>query len=125
MSFGSRSLPPPTDQERRRWSIIAPMGFGRCLTCETVGQIEHHHLLSGDVRIGHLFSVGLCPACHARVKTRLFKEIHGDNQQLLDLQNRRIGWPLVTIPARRTHRPERSKCVASAKNYPRPKGGLA
>lgn len=113
--MGSRSLHPPTDDELARWCAIKERG--QCVACFGMGGVECHHLLSGGLRLGHRYTVSLCPFCHSVVKTRGFKAAFTD-QALLDATDYMIGWPLVKIPAR----PERkrvSKCTRPAKMLPR------
>ena len=123
MSFGSRSLPPPTAEEWLRWSQIRDMRI--CCASHKRGPVEIHHLLSGGgLRLGHRYTVGLAPEVHKGVKARDFKA-RWPNQKLLDKQDEMLCWgPKATIPAR----PERrrvSKCVRPSKRVQRPAGGFA
>ena len=140
MSFGSRSLPPPTKDEAERMDAIKRANW--CVACLSFEPVELHHILSeGGLRLGHLYTVGLCRPCHAEVKTRHFKALH-TNQAMLDASNYVVGWRMTTIPpsrARRgsTDRPVKrhqppsktskrgTRCTASAKTYPRNPSRLA
>lgn len=122
MSFGSRSLPPPTAEEVLRWARIKETRV--CAATGWLGHVEIHHLLSaGGLRLGHRYTVGLEPATHAIVKTREFKEMW-PNQRLLDVQDEMICWERAEIPAR-PERKRKSRCTASSKTVKRPTGGFA
>lgn len=107
MSFGSRSLPPPTADEVRRWARIKTLQT--CAATGKRGPVEIHHLLSGDLRLGHRWTVGLAPEAHAIVKTRAFKEMW-PNQKLLDQQDEMICWERAEIPPKRERR-KKSRCT--------------
>ena len=116
MSFGSRSLPPPTAGELRRWRRIKELET--CTASGRRGPIEIHHLLSpGGLRLGHRYTVGLWPEVHKIVKTREFKE-QWPNQELLNRQDQMICWEPAEIP-QRAERRRKSKCTASTKTVPR------
>lgn len=61
----SSSLSPPTQLEEQWMAAVKKYG---CLCCLFMGYphdedrcvVEAHHLLSGGIRMGHLFTVGLC-----------------------------------------------------------------
>ena len=116
MSFGSRSLPPPTAEELERWMQIR--GTGVCTVTHKRGPVEIHHLLSpGGLRLGHRYTVGLAPEVHKRVKEREFKA-KWPNQVLLDKQDQMLCWgPKATIPER-PQRKRISKCIRSGKTLP-------
>ncbi len=119
MSFGSKSLPPPTADELQRWTEIKERR--QCMACgfSFAQPVEVHHLLSGGgLRLGHRFSVGLCVTCHSVVKARWFKE-RWPNQKILDRQDEAIHWPLVLIPIRRERR-NGSSTRSPSKTYRRP-----
>lgn len=123
MSFGSRSLDPATPEELSRWVRMKQMG---CVCCWMVGRIpmempEIHHLKSGNVRIGHRFTIALCAWHHRAIRdegktakqmaedrgpslaqgSRAFHTHYVSDQNLLDWQDHKIDWPLVLIPTRR------------------------
>lgn len=118
MSFGSRSLPPETPTESMRMSSMKQQG---CIACIKEGIIakdsplEIHHLLSGGIRLGHLFTVCLCKHHHrgsnvhneilsgpslAKNK-REFERRYGRPQQLMDYQQIILGYPLIALPTKR------------------------
>lgn len=119
MSMGSRSLPPPTHYEEIRWQRIRDAGCIAC-GCET-HPVEIHHLLFGGLRVGHLFTIGLCCWCHRGVprewgtvkdcqrfigpslfhQKREFHRAYGSDQVLLDQTNELIDFPPTQIPRRR------------------------
>ena len=123
MSFNSKSLPPPTAEERARWEAIKFEGY--CTNCRHGGPVEIHHLLSGGLRVSHLATVGLCAWCHRGIKPvgetitsmrwlrgpslyhhkREFYERWGSDQNLLDMQNGDIGWPRTIIGKPQRRRP--------------------
>lgn len=113
MSFGSKSLKPPTAEEWLRWQQIREMGI--CCATHKRGSVEIHHLLSdGGLRLGHRYTVGLAPEVHKIVKTREFKS-RWPNQVLLDKQDEMLCWgPKATIPVRPERR-RKSKCTRPAK----------
>ena len=127
MSFGSRSLPPPTAWEQERVRVCKANG---CLACRYMGEwavtepIEYHHLLSGGLRLGHRYGIALC-AYHHRGRRqfaltaqetrehygpnlhdekRAFHLRHGANQEILNKQDDLIGYLRTTIPAKRDRR---------------------
>lgn len=100
------SLPAPTKAERLRMDLIVQAG---CICCWAAGQIftacEVHHLTEGGKhgapRLGHAYTIGLCPWHHrgvgvARAWTHLgpsyarepvwFRERFGGDAALLRLQ---------------------------------------
>ena len=116
MSFGSRSLPPPTADEEARWAAIRE--FGQCMACGEPGEEIHHLLSGGGLRLGHRLTVMLCAHCHGQVKYRTFAT-HYPDEFLLTKQDNCIGWPCIELPAARARNPARSKCTASTKTVPR------
>ena len=118
MSMGSRSLPPPTAEEIKRWALICEKG---CIVAHKHGHsfvpCEIHHLKSGNLRIGHLYTIGLSAYIHRGEYmnlergnaygvsladgSRRFHAVYGSDQELLDYQQDLIGEPRITIPARR------------------------
>lgn len=140
MSFGSKSLPPPTAEQRRRWELIRADG---CVACHVWGAgfmlAEIHHLKSGNVRMGHDYTVGLCPWHHRGVRAfpqhemeqahgpslangvKTFWNEYGSDEWLLNAQNILIGW--TKEPQR--ERKRKSRCTAAANQVKRPAGGFA
>lgn len=118
MSFGSRSLPSPTEEESRR---IAAIKLSGCIACRMRGfngvPCEYHHLKRGGMRVGHRFGFGLCQYHHRAIiptlanralyagqrgpsladGANIFHEEFGSDQQLLDTQDKTIGWPPAQI----------------------------
>lgn len=118
MSFGSRSLPPPTPEESERMAKIHDAGCVACLSLHGgLERAEVHHLLVGHLRAGHRFTIGLCPWHHRGIQmpersfvqmtdeygpslakgSRVFHQVYGPDQELLDFQDRLLRYPLVTI----------------------------
>lgn len=66
----------PTKTEARRMDTIKELG--ECMCCKQRGMIGHyievHHLLSGNKRRGHLYTVGLCPWHHRGVPMYGYKK---------------------------------------------------
>ena len=142
MSFGSRSLPPPTAEQKRRWER---MRANSCVTCylrdgTSSGALEIHHLTVGDrhgaLRLGHDHTVCLCEWCHRGVHRhasadyyereygpslaltpRVFRREYGDGAYLLKVQNEMIDW--TKPPVRERRRKRGSQCTASANQVPR------
>lgn len=113
MSFGSRSLPAMTGEERERVARCKTFG---CIACRNDGQFtsefgaEYHHLLVGGIRAGHRFGIALCTAHHRggqctgvslAAGSKPFHARYGGDQALLDYQDRLIGWEPVKLPTRR------------------------
>lgn len=119
---GSKRLAAPTDEESQRIGLLKAAG---CVCCALpAGPCEAHHLLRGGVRLGHLYTVGLCPWHHRGVPDadgkveaatmnygpslfhdkRRFYDTYGDDQHLLDLTNERIGWPRIILPESKIYR---------------------
>lgn len=111
MSFGSKSLPKPDSEQLRRWELIRAWG---CVICGQPAEI--HHLKSGNVRIGHDYTIGLCSFHHRGIPTpydpcnegptlmdgsRAFHEKWGDDEFLLETQNICIRWKAVPVRQRR------------------------
>lgn len=103
----------PTKAEKKRMDAIKA---GNCVCCHMLGLEsfwpEIHHLLSGNKRRGHMFTVGLCSHHHRNtgfelyphadeLRKRLgpslangskpFREAFGDDNALLEYQNRLLG----------------------------------
>lgn len=137
MSMGSRSLPPPAAEQKRRWDLIREKG---CICCAMHGRsraAEIHHIKSGNVRLGHDYTIGLC-AWHHRGEyvgrnvlgdpigsihilgpslakgSSVFHWEFGQDEYLLKFQNELIGW--TAPPVRERNR--KSRCTA-AKNQMR------
>lgn len=114
MSFGSRSLKAPTVAERARMRSIA---WGCCVVCQkrgnfTSGGVEVQHLLSGGMRMGHRYTIGLCSYHHRGVRplqftraqmrdvlgyslmdgSKLFHAEHGSDIELLAYQDEVLEW---------------------------------
>lgn len=115
MSFGSKSLAPPTKFERERMDALK--NYGWCVACCTFGPVELHHLLSkGGLRLGHRYTVSLCRPCHSAVKTRAFKALNTD-QAMLDASDYILACNSTPLPTRR-QRNRKSK-TTSSKMLPR------
>lgn len=131
MSFGSRSLPKPTAEQLRRWDLIRAKGCICCRLQGYMGGVEIHHLKSGNVRMGHDFTVGLCDFHHRGVGdgigpsladgARTFHNEFGGDDWLLAEQNRAIGW--TAKPVR--ERVRKSRCTPAANQVKRPPSGFA
>ena len=144
MSFNSKSLKPPTAEQKRRWDRIAHAG---CVCCLTIGRKvapEIHHLTVGGkhgaLRLGHDFTIGLCPWHHrgrrdsdcdgvwtddlmefeygpSLAKTpRAFRNWFGPDDALLKMQNELIRW---TAPPTRERARKNRKTIRSSKTLPR------
>lgn len=65
----------PTKAESARMDAIKN---GPCVCCEMQGFSSHfpdiHHLLSGNKRRGHMFTIGLCPWHHRSVRVSSISE---------------------------------------------------
>lgn len=128
MSLGSRSLPPPTDEESAR---IARCKAAGCVACRMLGVVtderpEYHHFLYAGLRVGHRYGVALClwhhqsrpgrgrsyeymldrfgPGLHDHKGD--FRARFGTDQALLNFQDTLLGIPCVAIPSRRQLRLE-------------------
>lgn len=145
MSFGSRSLPPPTAAEKRRQEACRAAGCEACNLlgipkAEHCGRLETHHLVEAGLRVGERFTVCLGAFHHRGVAKRGlslqesrdrygpnlvddragFKAQFGGNQALLNGQDDRIGYPREPIPGKREQRlsgnaPARRKPSATAR----------
>jgi len=119
VSFNSKSLPPPSTEQKRRWELIRGRG---CICCEAMGFTyrapQIHHMTVGGKhgaqRLGHDFTVGLCAWHHLGLKPlenyicgtepedvygpsyaltpRAFRREFGSDEELLRYQNELIGW---------------------------------
>lgn len=102
----------PTNAEAKR---MASVKEGPCLACYLRGMASHgveaHHLLSGNKRIGHMATVGLCAWHHRAVPfwgmthaecreefgpslaegSKPFHAAFGSDAELLELQNRLLA----------------------------------
>ena len=110
MSFGSGKT--PTKAESARMDAIKS---GPCLACKQRGLKsafpDVHHLLSGGIRRGHRYTIGLCPwhhrasSWHEGLTPEYFRRVYGpslaegskpfhlefgSDQFLLDMQDRLI-----------------------------------
>lgn len=68
------SLKAPTKSERERWTYFPQIG---CICCRMLGTFnlpEVHHLLSGNRRRGHAFTIPLCAPHHRGVGYR--RDLH-------------------------------------------------
>jgi hypothetical protein len=107
----------PTVLEARRMDNFRHIG---CVACWMLGHpntpYDVHHQLSGGIRMGHFWTVPLCPAHHRGVDfspslhlasiargQRTFREIFGSDEELLALTDRLIYIKLVQINAPPTH----------------------
>ena len=84
----------PTKAESRRMLLIKTIG---CIICGSA-PCHCHHLLSGGVRRGHMFTLGLCDSHHEGIgehqdfvsyhgRHKQFNIDHGTDDELLELQN--------------------------------------
>jgi hypothetical protein len=133
-------LPKPTPEQLRRWDLIRAKG---CICCGMQGwqrEAEIHHLKSGNLRLGHDFTIGLCkwhhrgepigrnalgdeigsihiagPSLAEGAKT--FHWEYGQDDYLLKYQNELIGW--TKEPVRERVRKRGSQCVAGKRTFPR------
>jgi len=81
---------PATAAERRRMGIVKENG---CVACGSI-PANAHHLLSGGVRCGHKFTVGLCDICHYRIhneKRAFYADYDTDDRKLLAKTNRLVA----------------------------------
>ena len=128
MSFGSRSLPAPTAEQKRRWGLIRASG---CLICrEVYGHLERaeiHHVLRGGLRLGHDWTYGACEWHHRGIwpahldpermesicgpsmarTPKAYRHEFGNDEWLVGEQNRVIGW--TAQPKRERNR--KSRCT--------------
>lgn len=103
------------NQTREESAWITDVKRSGCLCCATRGHVwdddgplvEAHHLLSGGIRRGHMFTVGLCQWHHRGVKavdgwslpmhrrllgpslaegSKLFSEVFGSDESLYERQ---------------------------------------
>ena len=68
---------PATKAERRRMRLIKEIG---CVVCGS-SPCEVHHLLSGGVRRGHMFTIGLCTDHHTGSGDMYAPSYHGSKKQ--------------------------------------------
>lgn len=153
MSFGSRSLPPPTAEQKRRWELIRESG---CVACRMRASwllhlpVEIHHLTingrHGGVRLGHEFTVGLCEWHHRGIALQVtgipdtsmtetaeynFGPSYARTPKAFraefgsDEELLKYQNELIgwTKPVR--ERKRKSRCTRSTKTVPRPQGGFA
>lgn len=126
MSFGSKSLPPPTGAELERIRLAKD---GGCVACTIEGRtaadgwcgtVEFNHIHRG-VRSGHRYGYALGAWHHRGVPreglnerdmeamygpslargSRPFRARYGSDQALQDFQDRQLGLPTLTIPTKR------------------------
>jgi hypothetical protein len=143
--FMKRStLGKPSTEQERRWALIRERGCIACLVLDGGFMYPeiHHQTLGGRhgaPRLGHDFTVGLCPWHHrgdapypasemeeahgpSYAKTpKAFRREFGSDATLLREQNALIGW--MQEPERAARR-KPSKCTPSSKTVPR-RGWLA
>lgn len=76
----------PTKIEAKRMDTIKDIAI--CMCCQQrkllASAVEVHHLLSGNKRMGHMFTVGLCVWHHRGIPMygytrRQMREIYGDS----------------------------------------------
>ena len=82
-----------TRQEKRRIGILKMVG---CIICKQ-SPCHAHHLLSGGVRRGHLYTIGLCSGHHTEGfmgtgtsyhgNKKLFHKLYGTDDELLAENN--------------------------------------
>lgn len=146
MSMGSRSLPPPTAEQKRRWGLMEQFG---CIACHMQGRLgfgqcgepQRHHLTVGGKhgapRLGHDFTVMLGAWHHMGLKTgvlpvgddyeaifgpsyaktpKAFRAEFGSDEYLLKYQNDLIGW--TAEPQR--ERKRKSRTTAGKKTVTHP-----
>jgi hypothetical protein len=95
----------PTKAERSRWGRFKEIGCICCvLAFGLVGQaFEVHHLVSGNRRMGHVYSIPLCPQ-HHRYKgiglwtsiangSKAFARVHGTQIDLWLKVQHMLGLP--------------------------------
>lgn len=117
MSFGSKSLPNATPEQVKRWE--AAHRGGCIMGGECSGALEQHHLKSGNLRMGHWWTVCLCQKHHAEAaKITKFR----GNTWMMQRQDEILGY--ITPRIRERNKPNR-KTTASTKTYPRPTGGFS
>ncbi len=130
MSFGSKSLDQPTPDQLRRWGLMTEKGCVACIQSGRIvncGRLEIHHLKSGNLRMGHDFTVCLGAWHHRQVKwddhslagmrdwfgpslmdgSNIFAERFGRNHELLKYQNELIGWTAEPKRERSARKPYR------------------
>jgi hypothetical protein len=97
-----------TKAEKQRFQYITELG---CIACRQLGLTRHaevHHIVEGNKRLGHSFTIGLCPWHHRSViemgscmaewiygpalggdhaNKRAFYKIFGSERELLEKQN--------------------------------------
>jgi hypothetical protein len=102
------STPPPSKADIRRFALLYDLG---CVACGRHINIEIHHYLSGNKRIGHEATIPLCTWCHRGTANsgksgvvmlaligpsfhqhrRAFRAKYGSDAELLALVNKLIG----------------------------------
>lgn len=115
-----RSTTTPTREES---SWIEAVKLGPCMACLVLadrgliarhlanGPCDAHHLLSGGIRRGHLYTIGLCAWHHRRVPdwgymvpdmletfgpslldgSKAFREMFGTDDELLERQRKQVA----------------------------------
>lgn len=116
MSFGGKKA---NAAESARMSAIKDLG--RCMACESLRAVglsgcdgegvDVHHVKSGNMRRGHMYTLGLCIWHHRRYPFegntckemvvlfgpslldggKAFAEVFGSDEELLDRQNQLLG----------------------------------
>lgn len=99
---------PPTKAEREWMAWVTEFG---CIACYIDGNYGEpcavHHIVSGNRRMGHLFSIGLCdPGHHQNGWSRgmisrhpwkaLFEEKYGTEMELLERLRKFRAWKDAT-----------------------------
>lgn len=141
MSLGSRSLDPPTADEKRRTAAAKAKGCVACLQLgitdpkQQCGLLEENHILVAGGRIGHRYTYVLGLYHHqgrakpgwslADTRERFGPNLYdnrstfharfGSDQALQNDTDDLVGWPRVPIPSRREARLARDPAAAARK----------
>ena len=101
------SLGKPTKKEKERIDRFSVVG---CVACRsTLGvynsQYDIHHIIRGNRRVGHWFTIPLCPQHHRNIYDRdgewtsiahgskAFERIHGSEESLWEKTQYLLGLP--------------------------------
>lgn len=104
-----KSTTAPTVEEKRWMDEVVAYG---CIVCRLqygcFRECEVHHLLRGSIRMGHLFTIGLCAPGHHRdalpglgmvsrhpTKSN-FERRYGTEMELLELTRKALKWEKVS-----------------------------